>query len=149
MNIHISCSIPPPQKKKSRQVGDVENMVQPDRSQITSVWCMRLACNTAFPQQQWFRERLSMLRYTTYTACLVSVYFIFPYHCHSTNAPNPSSSSCYFYVQRSVHRVICANNNVTGWELAPIQSRSRQVAAVAYRGGGWGVQPPLEILKAL
>ena len=30
----------------------------------------RPICDTAFPQQQWFRERASVLRYT-YIACLV------------------------------------------------------------------------------
>jgi len=46
-----------------------KNVVQPERPQI-SVWRMRLACwicNTAFPQQQWFRERLSMFCYLMVT----------------------------------------------------------------------------------
>jgi len=59
------------------------NIVQPNRPQLT-IWRMRIACwipectNThshyvilsAFPLQQWLKERASLLRYT-YIACLV------------------------------------------------------------------------------
>jgi hypothetical protein len=53
-----------------------ENIVKPDRPQMT-IWCLRIACwlpkatntpseyitLTAFPLQQWLRERASMLCY--------------------------------------------------------------------------------------
>ena len=58
-----------------------DNIVELGRSQMT-IWCMRIACwipkatNThshyviliAFPLQQWFHERTTVLRYTV---CLV------------------------------------------------------------------------------
>jgi hypothetical protein len=75
-----------------------KNVEVPKRSQMT-VWRMRAECRIskaarthmhapghqhtrkyviliAFPRQQWFRERASMLRYT-YIACLVSFYELF------------------------------------------------------------------------
>jgi len=55
-----------------------KNIVEPDRTQMT-IWRMRIACwipkatNThseyviliGFPQQQWLRDGLSLLRYST------------------------------------------------------------------------------------
>jgi len=61
-----------------------KNFVEPGRPEIT-IWRMRIACwitkatNThseyvilfVFPQQEWLRERASLLRHT-YSACLVN-----------------------------------------------------------------------------
>ena len=70
---------------KNRTIWEImwKNIVDPGRPHIT-IGCMRIACwipevaNThsqyvkriAFPLQQWFGERATMLRYT-YIACLV------------------------------------------------------------------------------
>ena len=65
-----------------------KNTVERGRQQM-KIWRMRIACcvpkaiNTpsdneiliAFPQQQWWQERASMLGYT-YTACLLSLQFL-------------------------------------------------------------------------
>jgi len=70
--------------RKSCSLWDnVENMVQPDRLQMT-IWRMRIACwmtkatnthaeyvvHTAFPLQRWWHERVAVLR-CTYIASLV------------------------------------------------------------------------------
>jgi hypothetical protein len=63
--------------------GNVENMAEPDRTQMT-IWRMRSTCwipkgthtqNTkyiAFPQQHWLLERATILRYTHIGCLLVS-----------------------------------------------------------------------------
>ena len=57
-----------------------------------TIWRMRIACGIpkatdthskyviliAFPLQQWWHERASMLRYT-YIACLFDIHFIIPF----------------------------------------------------------------------
>jgi hypothetical protein len=64
-----------------------KNMIDPDRPQMT-IWRMRITCwismvmntyqNTyCFSLQQWLHERTSILRYTTYIACLVSYYVVY------------------------------------------------------------------------
>jgi hypothetical protein len=78
---------PHPPPTPNRAVYEImwKNIVEPDRPEII-VWRMRIACwipkatNThseyvtliAFPLQQWFHERSSMLLYT-YTARLVAL----------------------------------------------------------------------------
>jgi len=66
-----------------------KNIVEPDRLHMT-IWHMRIACwipkatdthseyviLIAFPLQQWFRERASVLLYT-YIDCLVADLFAF------------------------------------------------------------------------
>ena len=71
-----------------------KNMVEPERPQ--TIWRMRVVCwiceathalacthtyseyvtVIAFPQQQWFHERSSLVRFT-YVACLVYFHFVF------------------------------------------------------------------------
>ena len=81
-----------------------KNMVEPDRPQMT-IWRMRIACwiikgtdthteyviFTAFPVQQWLKQRVSVLRYT-YNDCLVCYY---------------NEKNLYVYNKHGIWRVKC------------------------------------------